>query len=658
MSVLLCSTLALVIAAPLDGGWSVDAGAPFPPATVAALQRVVLEARSVGPVAGLAIAVLHDDQLWLDTSGAASLTPFRKVTPGTSFRVASITKTFTAAAVMRLVEQGRLELEADVRAQVPEFPAKDGGVVTVQTLLNHTSGIGTYTSPADGRTVTAYSTEQSLGLFKDRPLLAPPGAAFVYSSYGYVLLGALVERVAHRRFGEHLREAFLGPLGLRDTGLEDRRSTAPGATGYSMGSRGLVAARALDISSRFSSGGLRSTVGDVITWARAWLDGAVVSETSWRKMTTPAVTTDGFSPDYGLGFAVYPMRGRRVVAHAGGQPGASSILLMVPEERFAVVVLSNVSGRGVAINRLATGLMEVVLDQGVPRRALAARDVADEVRFDAMSRAMSHGLVAARQEPRAAEAEVSAAFAWARELLSDERLAAAPREVEETFRNGYHPKAGRRSLLLGAEVARLLAERRGAAVLAEYPRRGALAFFADYVAACAGRACPHPLEPAFAAHVVRLNEAWEAIPPALRSLRGEDLMQTRDVAALLAPLEKVTVHPELVDELTRQAARERTAGRAGAARQVLELSARLHPNSAYARLALAEDAAWSGDRPRASLHLAKAFELRPQPFGAEFLKDRSETLRFGASAAVATSVTALFAEASRRNAAGAAASSR
>lgn len=136
------------------------------------------------------------------------------------------------------------------------------------------------------------------------------------------------------------------------------------------------------------------------------------------------------------------------------------------------------------------------------------------------------------------------------------------------------------------------------------------------------------------------------------------MMKTRDVLALLAPLEKVAVHPDLVDELTRQAARERTAGRGGAARKLLELSARVHPNSAYAMLALAEDAAWGGDRARASLHLAKAFELRPQLFGAEFLKDRAETVRFGASAASATSVASLFAEASRRTAAGSAASSR
>lgn len=639
----------LLLATP-DGGWTAEDGKPFPEATAAALSAVVNEARSVGPFAGLSVAVLHGDQLWLEATGAATARPFTAATTDTSFRIASVTKTFTAALALQLRDEGRLDLDADVRALVPEFPEKKG-VVTARGLLGHTSGVGHYRNLRDGRTTRPTTTVQALELFKARPLVFEPGSAFLYSSYGYVLLGAEEERAAGMSFGELATSRLLAPLGLEATGLEaSPRTAAHRATGYSAGTRSLVPSRPLDISSRFASGGFRSNVKDLITWGRALLDGRVVKQETWAEMTTPASTTSGIDPDYGYGFAVYPLRGRKVVAHAGGQPGASALLMLVPEERFAIVILSNVSGRAAALTRLSNHLLEVVLDGGAPRRSLWSSSFADEVRFDLTARVMSHGLMNFAPGAPADDAAVAAAFAWANQRWSDAQLAEDPQLAQDDFRKAYQRAAGRRSVLLGVEMARLLAERRGANALSTYSQRGSLAFFADYVSACAKKACPHPIEKAAAAHFARLSAAWDATPPALLAARAETISQSDDVAALLAPLNGQPAHPNFIDDLTREAARARLAGKPKRAAELVELSERLHPGAPLALLALAEDAAARGDAAVASQRLGTLFE---HPHGArlfnpEFVKDRSETMRFGATAAAAKGLDALYAEARAR----------
>ncbi len=601
------------------------------------MARAVAEARSVGPWADLAVAVLHGEQQWQHTSG--------KATADSSFRVASITKTFTAAAVLRLAEAGALSLDEDVRTYVPDFPEKSA-VVTPRRLLNHTAGVGHYTSLRDGRTTTPHTTAQSLALFKDRQLLAPPGEMFVYSSYGYVLLGALIEQVSGKPYDAYLDEAFFTPLGLTATGQEANPATkANRLPGYSVGLRGLSSATKLDTSSRFSSGGLRSTLNDLTRWARAWLDGAVLSPASFREVMTPTSTTKGLDTDFGAGFAVYPSRGRRVVAHAGGQPGASALLLLVPAENAAVVILHNVTARGPDVSRLANALLDVVLDEGAPRHWYAAATPVDEVRLSALARAMSHGVAAFRAGEKYERPAIAAAFAWAEETLSPEFDAAV---TDEAVRAAHHAVNGRRTPLLGYEVARVLHERGGAEALNSAARAGALELFAAYLAVCAQKPCAHPLPPGLAAHVARLAAAWQTLPANVKTLRFDVDTQADAVLEQLAVLDGAAVAPDFTGELTRLAVRERLGRRVKQAQQVLEATARWYPASALARLALAEDAALRGKKTQAITLLKEAVELRPTLFNAEFLKIRAETMRVGQSAEGAAALNSLYTRATAR----------
>lgn len=618
--------------AAVDAGvlWSPAAASAFPPAVREALADAVREARALSPDTGLSVAVLHAESAWLDAFGAASLKPARKATAATSYRVGSITKTFTAAAVLKLAEEGRLSLDADIRTLVPSYPEKPWPV-TVRHLLGHTAGVGWYRGVKDAWTTKPTTTAQALALFKDRPLVHEPGADYVYSSFGYVLLGAAIERVTGTPYAAHLEQSLWGPLGLSRTGLEaSRKAARDRAAGYRLAKGQVVPARHLDLSSRFSSGGLRSTAEDLARWAHALLAGDVLAPDTWRAMTTPGVTSAGEVTDYGLGFAAYPVRGRKVVAHAGGVPGAAALLVLIPEEDFAVVLLSNLQNTAAGQMDLAMHLAEVVLDDGVRRRRWYAEVLADEVAFDGMARVWSHGLVRFRDEAPPDAASPADAFAALAALFSPARLAADPAGARTALREAYFARNGRVSAVVGAEMARVLEDR--GALLHEYGRRrGAAGFFADYARACAETECAHPLPADLAALAQRLDAAWQGTPPALWTQSAAGLDEaTRPT--VLARLEGLSGHVDLVDELTHLAWRQRAAGKVDSSRATLQQSARLHPASPLAVLALAEAAVLDGDGAGATRHLEAALALPrgPAVLSRELVKARAEALQVGA----------------------------
>ncbi|MEW5738172.1 MAG: serine hydrolase [Myxococcota bacterium] len=634
--------LVILLAAAAQGApWNPSAATPFPEATRVALEAVVRDARAGGPDEGLSVVVLKGEAAWLQAFGFASVSPRTPATTTTSYRIGSVTKTFTAVAALRLAAEGRLSLDEDVRALVPAFPAKPWPV-TPRQLLGHTSGVGWYRGPRDAWTTTPTTTAQALDLFRWRPLVAPPGAQFLYSSFGYVLLGAAIERAAGESYAAHLQRTLWGPLGLAHTGLEASPNTqAERAAGYRLEKGRLVPARPIDLSSRFSSGGLRSTAEDLARWAHALLRGEVVDADTWRAMTTPGVTTGGDVTDYGLGFAVYPVRGRKVLAHSGGVPGATALLLLVPEEDFAVVLLSNLQGQ-TGLMELAVDLSEVVLDGGSPRRGWYATSRADEVAFDGFRRVLSHGLMRFSDAAPPPGADVGEAFAALDTLFAPWRLELLPGVARAALKDAYHPRSGRVSAVAGAEMARLLASR------GHSPGRsrlgGPAAFFVDYARACEGVPCRHLLGPEVVALAERLDAQWRATPPALRTLRREALDGAPGLDDALSALEDLPGHVDLVDDLTHLAWRQRAAGRLDASRATLEASVRLHPTSALAVLAQAESAALDGDALTARLRLGEAAMLGQAP-AREAVKSRADVLAVGAPPLAIAALDALVAQA-------------
>jgi CubicO group peptidase (beta-lactamase class C family) len=334
---------------------SLDARARFAARADSLAKAYLAESHS----SGASIAVVRGrDTLVMAGVGIADKAAHRPATATTIYRIGSITKQFTAAAIMRLVEEQRLRLDDDLSTYVPDFPYQ-GRHVTIRRLLNHTSGIHNYTDvPAwQARWAEDMSPESIVSLVRDRPFDFQPGTAWSYSNTGYVLLGMVIEKVTHRPYAEYLRDVFFRPLGMQSTSYCPSHPTDPAfAAGY--GPSGADAAY-LSMTQPFSAGALCSTVGDLVRWQRALAGGRVVNPASYAQMITPDTLIDGHRLDYGFGLAPGAFFNHRFVGHDGGINGFQSSALYFPDDTLSVVVLVNNGGASPSPNTLALNLVRL-----------------------------------------------------------------------------------------------------------------------------------------------------------------------------------------------------------------------------------------------------------------------------------------------------------
>ena len=278
-------------------------------------------------------------------------------TPETKFRLGSITKQFTAAVVLRLGQRQALKLDDPVCRHLDPCPAA-WQPVTVRHLLTHTSGIPSYTGLPDYRATMMMprTVEQMVGVFRDLPLEFQPGEQFKYNNSGYFLLGVIIEKVSGKTYEQALDDEIFGPLGMTDSGYDWNEPLLPRrAAGYARRDGGLVNARHLDMQQPYAAGALYSTVGDLLKWDQALYTDRVLPAAAREAMFTP------FKGNYALGWTVNPpdraVSGRRQVGHGGGINGFSTMILRVPEDRVAVIVLANVEN--VNAGNIARDLMAI-----------------------------------------------------------------------------------------------------------------------------------------------------------------------------------------------------------------------------------------------------------------------------------------------------------
>ena len=258
-------------------------------------------------------------------------------TPRTKFRLGSITKQFTATAILQLEQRGKLSLEDPVKKHLPGAPAA-WDPVTVHHLLTHTSGIPTYTGlPGYMKTmfmpVTVY---EMIAKFRDLPLEFQPGEKFQYDNSGYFLLGAIIEKVAGERYEDYLRKSIFEPLGMRDTGYDHFETILPNrASGYTRDEGKVEHAAYLDMSQPYSAGSLYSTVEDLLIWDQALYTEKLLPKTALDRMFTP------FKDNYAYGWMVDQAFNRKRIAHGGGINGFNTMISRFPDDRVLVVVLSN-----------------------------------------------------------------------------------------------------------------------------------------------------------------------------------------------------------------------------------------------------------------------------------------------------------------------------
>jgi D-alanyl-D-alanine carboxypeptidase len=330
---------------------------------------------------GAAVAVRQGDRApYLGGFGLADVEWAAPITPDTVFRIGSITKQFTAAAIMLLVEDGKLGLDDAIQSVLTDYPAQDRRV-TIRHLLNHTSGIKNFTNlpsfPALAR--TDMTLVEVIGLFNDLPSDFAPGERFAYSNSGYVLLGAVIEALSGTAYRTFLLERFFRPLGMRQTRyLYDEPIVAKRARGYAVGAKGIENARTMSMTVPHAAGALGSTVGDLLTWDRALRSGQAVSPGSYAAMIEPGRLNDGSLSDYGFGLTSLKYRDRTAITHAGGINGFVTMKTHFPEDDLTVVVLSNlvsfpVERAHLALARRALDLPDLLAR---PRVSVAADDLA------------------------------------------------------------------------------------------------------------------------------------------------------------------------------------------------------------------------------------------------------------------------------------------
>ncbi len=284
--------------------------------------------------------------------------------PATVYRLASLAKPITATLALQFAEldrsdPARLDLDADVAALVPGWP-KQPWPVTTRQLLAHLGGVRHY-RPAEAESTFRFANQtEALGRFAADPLLHEPGTAFHYSTYGYNLVAAALEKVSGKPFAVLVRERVALPAGAATLQDDDLRRLIPGrAQGYVFVGDELQNSVLMDASYKVGGGGLCASAPDVVRFAQALLAGKLVRPESLQAMWTPQRLRDGTAVDYGFGFRVGEFLGRKVVFHTGAQPRVSTMLFVVPDAGLVVVVLCNLEK--VRLQPLVHRLAELVL---------------------------------------------------------------------------------------------------------------------------------------------------------------------------------------------------------------------------------------------------------------------------------------------------------
>lgn len=333
------------------------------PADFRARADAILQAAYPADGPGATVIVTRGGRtIYSASRGMADIAARRPLGADSVFRLGSLTKQFTAAIILQLVQERRVSLDDPISRFFPDYP-QPGARATVRQLLNHTSGIQSYTGipgwmrdPAN--TTRAHNTAEMIAVFRDQPSPTPPGQVWAYNNSGYVLLGAIAEQLTGKAWHQLVEERIARPLGLHSLGYGVERETRPDmAHGYGGGDARAEAARILHMSVPHAAGALVGTAGDMARWAQALHHGRVVSPALYAQMTAPAPLPEGRTHPYGFGLGLEQLRGRPSLEHSGGIFGFSTFGLYVPSEDVYVAVLANsddpASPPGVVASRLA-----------------------------------------------------------------------------------------------------------------------------------------------------------------------------------------------------------------------------------------------------------------------------------------------------------------
>ncbi|MCK9996176.1 MAG: serine hydrolase [Candidatus Krumholzibacteria bacterium] len=297
---------------------------------------------------GAAVIVLRGGEVvYKSARGMANLELQVPLTEDMVFRIGSMTKQFTSAAIMLLVEEDKISVTDEITRFLPDYPTQ-GATITVEHLLTHTSGIRSYTSMPgwmDTKIVNPMTVEELVDGFKNEPMDFQPGAEFRYNNSGYVLLGAIIEAASGQTYAEFIQQRIFDPLQMKNSYYGEHaaiiRNRVPGYDGSIDDPQN---ARYLSMTQPYAAGSLLSTVEDLGKWDTALFAGEVVGKDSLARMITNYKLSDDSLAGYGYGLMPGDIRGHKAIVHGGGIFGFVTHGVHLPDDDVYVAVLCNSSG--------------------------------------------------------------------------------------------------------------------------------------------------------------------------------------------------------------------------------------------------------------------------------------------------------------------------
>ena len=333
---------AVLVGSARSGDFTVDQAAAVSGTLAQQVQALMTRYLEDANVVGVSVGVERGTEVLVRGGwGMADRESKRPATADTSYRLGSVSKQFTAALIMRLVERGKIALDDLVEGHLPTLPRKWRGI-TVRQLLNHTSGVPDFTDTGSKNWPKSLTPDGLLGLVADDGLHFAPGTKYEYSNTNYAMLAMMAEKHYARPLATILDDEIAKPLGMKTTRFcEDAYGSNGQAQPYVREGDRVVVAPYRSVTHSFGAGGICSTVADVAVWNRALHSGKVVNSDSYKLMTTP--TGAATAERYGFGLIVRPIGARTALFHGGLVPGFITVNAWVPPEGVSVTIVTNTS---------------------------------------------------------------------------------------------------------------------------------------------------------------------------------------------------------------------------------------------------------------------------------------------------------------------------
>ncbi|MDN3643173.1 serine hydrolase domain-containing protein [Lutimonas halocynthiae] len=422
----------------------------------------------------VSVAFQHGDFYHENAWGLADIENQVKAKSTSSYQIASTTKPMTAMAILKLWEMGKIDLDAEVQTYYPSFPKKKYPI-TIRQILSHTAGISHYRSDSkeEKHIKDPYSTKMAIDIFKDWELIFEPSTDWGYSSYGYNLLGAVIEEVSGKSYEEFLKEHIWVPANMENTMMDDPITIVPNRVrGYFKNGSKIENGEYLDISSRFGAGGVRSTVQDIVKMGIALSNGKILKPETVELMLEPW-GEQGWN-EYALGISVRPFLGQHIIMHSGGMPQTSFLFLAAPADNLSLSIGSNLGRQDVE----SLGISLVQILSGIDTKTVTAKKTEDKLMLDAINEVFNFGQGYYQKIGKSKienDKNLASNFKYFNRYINPKYIKNNSKEAREKIEAG-HQIQPEKSLIwdrVGGYMASQLNQ--------NYSQEGALAFFKAYI---------------------------------------------------------------------------------------------------------------------------------------------------------------------------------